>query len=1030
MKTIMNRIFTLAAVSLATVSHGALANQCEYEIVDEWNQGFKAEITISNGGEAITDWQIDWQWSNGETFNNGWNANYDCNGSACTITPPSWFNQINTNSVFTFGFIGNKPSGATAVPELMSDVCAPGTGVSTATWILDDSLSSVHYVSVKKDHTPENNTFSSDDDVALQGSVSASGEVRFAIDLNTVNTGVDIRNTRLLALLFETEFLPTAWFTAQLDMTEVNSLVAGEFSQQIITGDLVIHGARQEISAEVMVAKLSDDTLSVSSVQPVVVDSDMFDMDAGIEALRLVAGLSSIGETVPVYFHLQFNSNEAGQAIAVPSVPNAPTGLAGAFDEVNLQANLSWQDNSNNESLYLVRRREVGGQWQTIAELGEQANALIEALPDAGEFDYKVIAVNQGMPSLPSNEVLVTVTQGNQVVRGMQLFQNNCAGCHGVSGEGIGGNPPLNTERSLPDMIDYIRDFMPLGDPTSCDQACAEDLATYIETLWVRDVVCDVSLTPVSYGARQLKILTRFEYQNTVEDLVGIDYEVSTGLSADSQVGFFLNNTQAAMVPTAYSNYLLVAEEVADWSAQRDFAPLLSCTAYDQNCADSFVDDVAPKFFRRPLTEDESSAYSAIADGSETGGDVKAGITLALEGLLSSPQFLYRHELGESNPANTQIDSDAFELTSYEMATFLAYTFTGSTPDDILLAAAANDELRTTANIVAQAERLAGNANGIMGQFIGGWLGTNSLDQAAKDPDVWPGFDELVPHMQNEINTTFAHIMLDPDQSFGALYNSNFTFLNEALATHYGIDGVTGEAMQKVDTVDRGGILASGAFMARWGEAVETSPILRSVRVRRRMMCQDQPDPPAGTFAAREEKLAELAELLQQPTTTNRLKYHRLTEDAPCTNCHTQYINPLGFGMEDFDTVGRVRTQDLNGNTINAAGELYAPESYSNVDEVRYFDGSMELGSVLAGLDSAQSCLPKQLFRYVMGVGHQDIDPANPEGVEMSDEEKSGYTCEVDALTDTMLNESPRAMFEKFGSLEAVRYRKAWVREN
>jgi len=317
-----------------------------------------------------------------------------------------------------------------------------------------------------------------------------------------------------------------------------------------------------------------------------------------------------------------------------------------------------------------------------------------------------------------------------------------------------------------------------------------------------------------------------------------------------------------------------------------------------------------------------------------------------------------------------------------------------------------------------------------MGDFVGSWLGTAELEVAAKDSAAWPGFESLVPHMKKEINSVFSNVMLDPSEQFASLYSGGYTYLNETLAQHYGVSGVSGEAMQKTATSDRGGILANGAFMARWGEAVETSPILRSVRVRRRMLCQDQPDPPAGTFAAREEKLAELAELLQDPTTTNRVKYHKLTEDTPCTSCHEQYINPLGFGMEDFDTVGRVRSTDLNGNTIDAAGELYASLKYSDISDLASFQGTQGLGSVLSNLPSAQSCLPKQLFRYFTGVGHQEIDSANPDGPQLSEAEKSGYACEIDKLTDTLMNDSPRAMIERFGSLEAIRYRKAPISQS
>ena len=365
------------------------------------------------------------------------------------------------------------------------------------------------------------------------------------------------------------------------------------------------------------------------------------------------------------------------------------------------------------------------------------------------------------------------------------------------------------------------------------------------------------------------------------------------------------------------------------------------------------------------------------------------------------------------------------------MASFLAYTFTGSTPDDILLTAAANDQLRSEADILDQAIRLtsAAGAKSVMGDFVGSWLGTADLDVAGKDDNVWPGFSDMVPHMKNEIREVFAHIMLDSNESFSSFYTADYTFVNQPLAAHYGIPGISGDAMQRVATTDRGGILANGAFMARWGEAVETAPIIRSVRVRRRMLCQEQPDPPAGTFAAREQKLAELSELLQDPTTTNQVKYHRLTEDEPCTNCHLQYINPLGFGMEDFDTVGNVRSADLNGNTIDAIGDLYAPNDYNNVNEVEGFIGTRDLGQVLSTLPSAQACIPKQMFRYVMGVGHDSIDNDNPEGPALSDAEKTGYACEIENLTQSMMNDNPRAMLERFSTLEAVRYRKAWSRD-
>ncbi len=1025
----------LACISaLLLFAQSAGAAECHYDIVDNWNSGFKVEVSIINDGPAIEDWQIDWQWTDGATLNNSWNANFDCQSGSCSVTPPTYATTIANGQTYTFGFVANKGVDEPSVVSISSDICNDSQIPNTArvAWQLDAENSSIHYVSVKKDHIAEVNTFLAADGEAsaLNGSIESNGNALFSVDLNDVSSGIEIRDGRLVSLLFETGLLPTAYFNSSIDLNSLTTLNVGETIQQSLTGTLILHGVQQDIISEVLIAKLSPTQISVSTLAPVIIDSKNFDLDAGIEALRLVANLSSIGESVPVYFSLTFTANteETTQPLAMPTPPFAPSELQATFDPVNLQANLAWLDNSELETDVLVRRKAIDGRWQTIAELAANATGLIEGLPDAGEFNYKVISLNNGVPSLPSNIANVLVTEGNQLARGQQIYQNDCAACHGQNGEGIGSFPAINTERNVADMIDYIRDFMPQGNAATCDQQCAEDVAVFIETLWVTQATCDVDLTPISYGPRQLKILTRFEYQNSVEDLLGVDFAASDGLSEDTKVGFFLNNTYAAIVPTSYSNYLLVAEEIAQWSAQRDFAPALECTSYNQDCADKFVAEFGPKIFRRPLHEEEVTTYLTMANGSHTSGDVKLGIQLALEGMLSSPQFLYRHELGETAIDNPDIDSDAYELTPHEMATFLAYTFTGSTPDQTLLDAANNDLLETDEQIMTQIARIADNAKGVMSKFVGSWLGTEDLDLAAKDQTAWPEFADLVPHMINEMNEMFSYVMLEPNENFRSLYTADYTFINEALAQHYDIAGVEGDEIRKVDTNDRGGILANGAFMARWGEQVETSPILRSVRVRRRMLCQDQPDPPAGTFAAREEKLAELSELLQDPTTTNRLKYHRLTEDTPCTNCHLQYINPLGFGMEDFDTVGRVRSTDLNGNQIDAMGELFAPISYSDIDTFIPFVGTQELGGIIADLESAQSCLPKQMFRYVLGVGHQEIDPANPESTPLSDAEKSGYACEIDRLTNTLMDESPRAMLEKFGALQAVRYRKAWQR--
>ena len=405
-RTLRNDFASMLFVS--TLCQAAISNAgtCAYEIQDEWNNGFKAKITVTNGPEAVSTWALAWTWSAGTSLNNGWNAPFDCNGNSCSITPPPWKSGLNAGETYSFGFTARKPNGSAAeVVTLGGEFCDGGSGGSI--WNVDASRSSIHYVSVKKDHLAETNTFveANSGQAALVGSLDSTGAARIELDLNAVSTGVDIRNSRLLALLFETALLPKAYFQASIDLQGVEEMAVGSTRSDAILGELSLHGARQGVAASVLIAKLSDVEFSVSTLAPIIVDSKNFDMGAGIEALRLVANLSSIGEAVPVYFDLTFRLNESGDAVALelPAAPNAPSELAGDFNANTAEASVNWRDNSDNEDYFLVRRKAVDGFWKTVAELNANSTYLAEGLPDSGEFDYKVIALNDGMPSLASN---------------------------------------------------------------------------------------------------------------------------------------------------------------------------------------------------------------------------------------------------------------------------------------------------------------------------------------------------------------------------------------------------------------------------------------------------------------------------------------------------------------------------------------------------------------------------------------------------------------------------------------------------
>tara|TARA_B110000116_G_scaffold235357_1_gene220398 strand:- start:1155 stop:4313 length:3159 start_codon:yes stop_codon:yes gene_type:complete len=1024
------RLAGLALGLFSLISAQAFAQlKCEHVISNQWNTGFSATLEITNEGtETVNDWQsITWEYTDGSTKRSG--SSVDFSGSnPYTAKPKSWNKALAPGATFSFGIQGNKATPANAVSPLVTGpLCkAPVIPNVGAQWTLNAAESALHFVSVKKLHTAENQTFNT-----LSGSIDVDGKAVFAIDLNSIDTANGTRDERIRNELFETHILPNAYFSVDVDTVNVDNMAVGTTQLMSLPGTLSLHGINLALTADVIVIKLSDEKVNVSTVKPIIIDSEKLDMNGGIEWLRLAASLSSIGERVPVYLSLTLDANNDPDvpAIALADKPASPLNLAAFYDMDLSKVGLSWDRPSDNESGFIVRRKNPAGFWQTAATLGSSFSTLGDPIGESGLYKYKVIAYSNEIASDATNQVEVEVGVINPVVIGLNLYQENCVACHGVGGTG-GFAPDLNTARDeagFANMLAYIESNMPLGNAGDCDADCAENIGAYIETLWPEDLACDA---PVQYGARQLKLLTQVEYQSSVEDLFGIDSDLSDGLNTDSKIGFFFNNVLTPVSSSAYDKYLTVGAKVAQVSANNDFASILNCASYDQSCSEAFVSDVMPEVFRRPLTSEEIATYSFLSNGSTTAGDVKLGIQLAIESALSSPQFLYRHELGESSDS-AGIDADAFELTPYEMATYLSYSFAGTTPDQTLLTKAANNQLDTEEQIVAEVSRLLDTPQGKkrMGDYVGAWLGTDDLEKSLKDQSVWPGFDQVVPHMEQEIREFFASVMLDPSERFASLYTANHTYVNEPLAQHYGISGVVGDEFQRVETNDRGGVLRNGAFMARWAENVETAPFRRAAKVRRRMLCQPMPAPPAGVDDERQGLLELHEEFIAAETTTNREKYEVLTSTGTCVACHQELMTPLAMGMEDYDSVGNLRTEDLNGNLINAIGTLYAPNNLEDKHISLAFDGTTGLSDLLAGSTTAQSCVPETLFRYTLGVGVDGFDVYDPNSPQLNLLEQEGYACEVEDLTQTMMNESPRKMLEKLGVMQSVRYRKEWLRQ-
>ncbi len=402
--------------------------------------------------------------------------------------------------------------------------------------------------------------------------------------------------------------------------------------------------------------------------------------------------------------------------------------------------------------------------------------------------------------------------------------------------------------------------------------------------------------------------------------------------------------------------------------------------------------------------------------------------------IISKLELSAAQEVTQTLPT-VDLDTDAYVLTPYQLASYLAFTFTGSTPDDILLQAAADKQLETKSQIAAQVERLlhTPRAREHFGDFAAQWLRTDRVLDLAKDPTLYPNFtNEVRQAMAQEIREVFNHVVLDEGEPFSALYDGDFTFANSALADFYGIGNVSGSELQKVsDVTSRAGLVTSGAFLAVHAHEQDTSPIVRATYLRRRFLCQEVPIPPTGVSLnvdfdeLRQDAVIEWEAYLaaHNGLATARRKYEFQTSAGVCQTCHAEMINPLGGGFEDFDSVGLPQIQDYNGLTIDSQGVMYGVNSLNDGNTIT-FNGAKDFAHQIANLDATRQCFVDTAFRMAMGTGSKLLDQTMD--INLSDSEVASYTCEVQKLDEQMQSSgnSPFELLRALGTMDSVRYRK------
>lgn len=476
---------------------------------------------------------------------------------------------------------------------------------------------------------------------------------------------------------------------------------------------------------------------------------------------------------------------------------------------------------------------------------------------------------------------------------------------------------------------------------------------------------------PATHGAAPpnlMRRLTHSQYNNTIRDLLGDQTRPADRFPPEDFVNGFKNQAAAQDVPPLLAeSYDAAAERLARsaFLGGVDNNRLIPCkprSASDADCRAKFIRQFGLKAFRRPLTSTEFGRYSALF-GEIAGrtGEFLQGAQLAIEAMLQSPKFLFRVERASDGP-----------WQAYERASRLSYFLWDTMPDEELFRAAASGELANSAGVNKQAGRMLNDprAREALDEFVSQWLRFDLVINTVKDRSLYRQFTpELAVAMTEETRRLIADVVWN-DRSFMEIFQSDYAFVSSDLASLYGLPAPANE-FDKVTFPaggNRAGLLGQAMFLTVTSKPGDTSPTIRGYFVREHFLCQQVPDPPPGTNSS----LPPLTKTRPQ-TNRERMKEHMI--NATCSSCHN-LMDPVGFGLEKFDAIGRHREKQKIVFEPNRRARNEKPvvveleidprgtvEGIANSE----FSSPKELGRVLAESSQCQECIVKQLFRYAFG---------------------------------------------------------------
>jgi hypothetical protein len=463
---------------------------------------------------------------------------------------------------------------------------------------------------------------------------------------------------------------------------------------------------------------------------------------------------------------------------------------------------------------------------------------------------------------------------------------------------------------------------------------------------------------PNQVGFNGLRRLTANEYDTTVRDLL---------LGDEAQAELLLPNDPLTPFDNAYpaqiaSQALIegadllaadAANRLAEDPARRDMVVgCMPAGPSDEACMRDFVTRFGRRALRRPLTDEEIEQFLHGENGDDGAmeyaiedADFYTGVDLFIRTILQDPQFLYRVEIGDP----VVDEPGVFKLNDYEIATRLSYFIWGSGPDEDLLDLAEQGGLGTADEIRATAQAMLGDERSVdrVDRFHALWLGYEQMSFGG----------ELAAAMREETRALLERVVFTEQRPWYDVFRLDETYANDTLAEHYGLPlpGSDTPTWVPYDIPERRGLLSHGSFLSVGGKFNDTSPVQRGLLIRTRLFCQVIPPPPPDVDVDQEPEGAVCKE--------DRYAVH---STGGCAGCHSQ-MDPVGFGLENFDAQGRYRTNELDNPDTPDDESQCVISGEGDLLGIGAFSGPAELGALAIDAGLLDACVVTQLYRYAIG---------------------------------------------------------------